>query len=117
MALLSSLPTAAPAPNHHPSGARAAEPQGRSASWNRSRLLRIFSHRAGSTACSWSAECPGEPEDALEVRVTNRFIDDDLQAYNSLGDIRSTDLADQVVMLGAHLDTPGWRGGSWKHIK
>ncbi len=46
----------------------------------------------------------------LEVRVTNRFLDDDLQAHNSLGDIRGTDLADQVVMLGAHLDTPGWRG-------
>lgn len=79
-------------------------------------MLRTSSHRAGSIACSWSAERPGEPEDDLEVQFTNRFIDDDLQAYNSLGDIRGTDLADQVVMLGAHLDTPGW-GGRSKHIK
>ncbi len=46
----------------------------------------------------------------LEVRVTNRFLDDDLQAYNSLGDIGGTDLVDQVVMLGAHLDS--WHSGT-----
>jgi hypothetical protein len=46
----------------------------------------------------------------IEARVTNRFLGDDLQAYNSLGEIRGGDLADEVVMLGAHLDS--WHSGT-----
>lgn len=46
----------------------------------------------------------------LEVRVINRFHDDDLMAYNTLGEIPGTDLADEIVMLGAHLDS--WHSGT-----
>lgn len=46
----------------------------------------------------------------LEVNVQNRFYDDDLQAYNTLGDIPGTDKADEYVMLGGHLDS--WYPGS-----
>jgi hypothetical protein len=45
----------------------------------------------------------------IEMEVRNRFFDDDLQAYNTLGAIPGTDLADEVVMIGAHLDS--WHYG------
>jgi carboxypeptidase Q len=46
----------------------------------------------------------------LEINAKNEFFDDDLQAYNTLGDIPGTDLADEYVMLGAHLDS--WYPGT-----
>jgi carboxypeptidase Q len=47
----------------------------------------------------------------LRVNVQTRFLDD-RRAYNVLGEIPGTDpaLADQVVMLGAHLDS--WHAGT-----
>jgi carboxypeptidase Q len=41
----------------------------------------------------------------IEVEVRNRIGEKREQASNVLGEIEGTDLADQVVMLGAHLDT------------
>jgi carboxypeptidase Q len=46
----------------------------------------------------------------LELEVTNRFHDDDLQAYNTLADLPGGDLADQYVMIGGHLDS--WHYGT-----
>jgi len=46
----------------------------------------------------------------LEMLVENRFFEDDLQQYNSIGEIRGTDKADEFVMIGAHLDS--WHMGS-----
>ncbi len=46
-----------------------------------------------------------EPEVELEVEVGARFYDDDLMAYNTVAEIPGTDLRDQVVMVGAHLDS------------
>lgn len=42
---------------------------------------------------------------ALEVNIENKFHDDDLTAYNVIGEIRGTDKADEVVMIGAHFDS------------
>jgi hypothetical protein len=41
----------------------------------------------------------------IEVEVRNRHGETVTQASNVLGEIRGTDLADEVVMLGAHFDT------------
>lgn len=41
----------------------------------------------------------------VEVEVRNRIGEAVEQAANVLGEIRGSDLADEVVMLGAHLDT------------
>lgn len=46
----------------------------------------------------------------LELNVQNRFLEDDLRAYNTLGDIPGTDRADEYVMIGAHLDS--WHPGT-----
>lgn len=46
----------------------------------------------------------------LEMDVDNRFYDDDLDAFNLVGEIRGTDLSNEVVMLGAHFDS--WHGGT-----
>ncbi|HVS64048.1 MAG TPA: M20/M25/M40 family metallo-hydrolase [Thermoanaerobaculia bacterium] len=46
----------------------------------------------------------------LEVEVAARFHDDDRMAYNTIAEIPGTDLADQVVMVGAHLDS--WHAGT-----
>jgi len=46
----------------------------------------------------------------LEVNVQNRFLNDDLRAYNALGEIPGTDKANEVVMVGGHLDS--WHGGT-----
>jgi len=46
----------------------------------------------------------------LEVNIQNRFYDDDLNSFNVVGDIPGTDKADEVVMIGAHLDS--WHAGT-----
>ncbi len=46
----------------------------------------------------------------LEIDVQNRFFSEDLQSYNTLGDIPGSDLADEYVMIGAHLDS--WHYGT-----
>ena len=46
----------------------------------------------------------------LEMNVENKFYDDDLNAFNIVGEIRGTDLDGEIVMLGAHFDS--WHGGT-----
>jgi hypothetical protein len=46
----------------------------------------------------------------LQMEIDNRFYEDDLNAFNVLGEIRGTDKADEVVMLGAHFDS--WHSGT-----
>jgi len=46
----------------------------------------------------------------IQVEVENRFYDDDLLAYNTLGDLPGSDKPDELVMLGAHLDS--WHLGT-----
>jgi hypothetical protein len=46
----------------------------------------------------------------LQLDIDNRFYEDDLNAFNVLGEIRGTDRADEVVMLGAHFDS--WHSGT-----
>jgi carboxypeptidase Q len=46
----------------------------------------------------------------VEIDVQNRFLDDDLQGYNTLADLPGSDLADEYVMIGAHLDS--WHSGT-----
>jgi Zn-dependent M28 family amino/carboxypeptidase len=46
----------------------------------------------------------------LEANIQNRWVTQDSLAYNTIGEIAGTDLKDQVVMLGAHLDS--WFGGT-----
>lgn len=48
----------------------------------------------------------------IEMLVENRFYEDDLQQYNSLGDIPGSDKADEFIMLGAHLDSWNMAGGA-----
>ncbi len=46
----------------------------------------------------------------LEVNAKTKFFEDDTKSYNTLGDIPGSDLADEYVMLGAHLDS--WYSGT-----
>jgi hypothetical protein len=46
----------------------------------------------------------------LEVEVRNQFYDNDPNAYNTVAEIPGTDKKDEVVMLGAHLDS--WHAGT-----
>jgi carboxypeptidase Q len=46
----------------------------------------------------------------LEFKVQNRFLEDDLMAYNAIGEIPGTDKPGEIVMLGAHLDS--WHMGT-----
>ena len=46
----------------------------------------------------------------LEVGVQNRFLNEDRNAYNTLAEIPGGDKANEVVMVGAHLDS--WHGGT-----
>jgi len=46
----------------------------------------------------------------LELNVTNTFYDDDLMQYDTIAEIPGTDKKDEVVMLGAHLDS--WQAGT-----
>jgi hypothetical protein len=46
----------------------------------------------------------------IEMEVDNTFYDDDLDAFNLMAEIPGTDLADEIVMLGAHFDS--WHSGT-----
>lgn len=46
----------------------------------------------------------------MTVELDARFYDDDLQGYNTIAEIPGTDLKDEVVMIGAHLDS--WHSGT-----
>jgi hypothetical protein len=46
----------------------------------------------------------------MELNVQNRWLADDLEADNTIAELPGSDLKDQVVMLGAHLDS--WFGGT-----
>jgi hypothetical protein len=60
-------------------------------------------------AFMWRSVEAGVPVE-LEIDVRNRFFEDDLQAYNSLAELPGSDLSDQYVMIGAHLDS--WHMGN-----
>src|SRR5437879_12772346 len=45
---------------------------------------------------------------AVDLKV--KFNDDDLMAYNTVAEIPGSDLKDEVVMLGAHMDS--WHTGT-----
>jgi carboxypeptidase Q len=46
----------------------------------------------------------------LELNVTNNFYDDDVMQYNTIAEIPGTDKKDELVMVGAHLDS--WHSGT-----
>ncbi|HVX38479.1 MAG TPA: M20/M25/M40 family metallo-hydrolase [Gemmatimonadaceae bacterium] len=41
----------------------------------------------------------------FEANISNTFTNDDLTQYNSVAEIRGTEAPDQVVLVGAHLDS------------
>jgi len=47
---------------------------------------------------------------SLEMNIENKFYDDDLNAFNIVGEIPGTDKASEVVMIGAHFDS--WHTGT-----
>jgi carboxypeptidase Q len=44
----------------------------------------------------------------MQVELAAQFYENDLQGYNTIAEIPGTDLKDEVVMIGAHLDS--WHG-------
>ncbi len=47
---------------------------------------------------------------SIEMNIENKFYDDDLNSFNVIGEIRGTDKAGEVVMVGAHFDS--WHTGT-----
>jgi carboxypeptidase Q len=56
----------------------------------------------------WRNDERGVPT-RVEFNVQNRFIEDDLRAYNTLAELPGSDRANEYVMIGAHLDS--WHSG------
>ncbi len=46
----------------------------------------------------------------LELNIANTFYDDDPMQYNTVAEIAGSDKKDEIVMLGAHLDS--WHAGT-----
>src|SRR4051812_20272063 len=46
----------------------------------------------------------------LQMEIDNKFYDQDLNAFNIVGEIPGSDKADEVVMVGAHFDS--WHSGT-----
>ena len=46
----------------------------------------------------------------LQINISNKFYDDNLDSFNIIGEIAGTDKEDEVVMLGAHFDS--WDSGT-----
>ncbi len=70
-------------------------PQLTMASEHWTRIVRLLQHKQDVT---------------LELNVTNTFYDDDPMQYDTIAEIPGTDKKDEVVMLGAHLDS--WQAGT-----
>ena len=51
------------------------------------------------------AKRPAPAQTRLELEVTNRFIPGPIKAFNTVGEIKGTEKPDEVVVLGAHLDS------------
>jgi hypothetical protein len=47
---------------------------------------------------------------SMELNVANKFYDQELNAFNIVGEIPGTDKASELVMLGAHFDS--WHAGT-----
>src|SRR5690606_11615291 len=87
---------------------------------NRSQGMRIYSKDAPATIPQLVAEVEQYNrilrllKQGVAVKMTvdlaAEFYDDDLTGYNTIAEIPGTDLADEVVMLGAHLDS--WHSGT-----
>ena len=76
-------------------GETAAIPQLTMASEHWSRIARLLDKKKDVT---------------LELNVTNTFYDDDPMQYDTIAELPGTDKKDEVVMLGAHLDS--WHAGT-----
>ena len=63
-----------------------------------------------STGPASPACCNRRKTSPLELNVTNTFYDDDPMQYDTIAEIPGTDKKDEVVMLGAHLDS--WHAGT-----
>ena len=70
------------------------------------RLARLAEAAGGGE----EADAPAAPAPVVEIDVVARFHDDDPMAYNTLAEIPGGDLAGELVMAGAHLDS--WHGGT-----
>ena len=46
----------------------------------------------------------------MEVDIKAKFYDDDVMSYNTIAEIPGSDLKDEVVMVGAHMDS--WHSGT-----
>jgi carboxypeptidase Q len=46
----------------------------------------------------------------VSVNLDAQFLEQDLTAYNTIAEIPGTDLKDEIVMLGGHMDS--WHGGT-----
>ncbi len=51
------------------------------------------------------ASRPGNAVTKVELEVSNKFIEGPIPVYNTIGEIPGTDKADEVVVVGAHLDS------------
>jgi carboxypeptidase Q len=82
--------------------------------------IRIYSKNAPTTLPQITAEVEqynrlvrlikqGVPV-KMSIDLDVQFYDDDLQGYNTIAEIPGTDLKDEVVMVGAHLDS--WHAGT-----
>jgi hypothetical protein len=48
---------------------------------------------------------PAPAKTRMELEVTNKFIPGPIKVYNTIGEIRGTEKPDEVVVVGAHLDS------------
>jgi hypothetical protein len=52
-----------------------------------------------------SDENSPKPRTRIEIEVSNKFVPGPLNIYNTVGEIRGSEKPDEVVVLGAHLDS------------
>ena len=51
------------------------------------------------------ASRPAPAKTRIEIEVTNKFVPGPIAVYNTVGEIRGSEKPDEVVILGAHLDS------------
>src|SRR5437763_173819 len=109
-----------PAPTATPVAAAAATPSAPAVGANAPRTIRAWDRDAPQFAPQMvlSVEQYNRVARMLEAGVPVRmsvnleaqFLDQDPMAYNTVAEIPGTDLKDEVVMLGGHMDS--WHGGT-----
>ena len=66
---------------------------------------RAFTWLTSTTRCSTASPAARGSETLVETEIENNFVPGPVTVYNTVGEVRGSEKPDEIVVLGAHLDS------------